>query len=128
MEKEVRIDKWLWAARIFKTRSLAAESCKKGRIKMNGSTLKPSRTVKEGNIIDIKKGPVTYSFKILTATEKRVGAKIVGDIRENVTRPDQLELLEMTKLTGYTGREKGAGRPTKKDRRDLDDFFDDFDF
>lgn len=130
---EARIDKWMWAARIFKTRTIAAEACKKGRISINGSQVKPARMVKPGDVVQVRKPPVTYSFKVLQAIEKRVGAKLVPEIMENVTTPDQYELLEMSKISGFVNRAKGTGRPTKKDRRDLDEFFtpeylDDFDF
>lgn len=130
---EARIDKWMWAARIFKTRTIAAEACKKGRVCINGVQAKPARMIKVGDVIQVKKPPITYSFKVLQAIEKRVGAKLVPDVMENVTPPDQYELLEMSKISGFVNRAKGTGRPTKKDRRDLDDFFtpeylDDFDF
>ena len=130
---EARIDKWLWAARIFKTRTIAAEACKKGRISINGAQAKPARMIKPGDIINVKKSPITYSFKVLQAIEKRVGAKLVPEIMENVTSPEQYELLEMSKLSGFIDRARGTGRPTKKDRRSLDEFFtpeyvDDFDF
>ena len=130
---EARIDKWLWAARIFKTRTIAAEACKKGRVNINGAQAKPSRMVKEGDVIQVRKPPITYSFMILQAIEKRVGAKLVSSVLENVTSPEQYELLEMSKISGFVNRAKGTGRPTKKDRRDLDEFFtpifmDDFDF
>lgn len=120
---EARIDKWMWATRIFKTRTIAAEACKKGRICINGAQAKPSRMVKSGDVIQVKKPPITYSFKVLQAIEKRVGAKLVPEMMENVTTPDQYELLEMSKISGFVGRAKGTGRPTKKDRRDLDEFF-----
>lgn len=120
---EARIDKWLWAVRVFKTRTIAAEACKKGRVSINGSQVKPARMVKPGDVIQVKKSPITYSFKVLQAIEKRVGAKIVSEFMENVTTPNQYELLEMSKISGFVGRAKGTGRPTKKDRRDLDDFF-----
>lgn len=120
---EARIDKWLWAVRVFKTRTIAAEACKKGRVSINGSQVKPARMVKPGDVIQVRKSPITYSFKVLQAIEKRVGAKIVSEFMENVTTPDQYELLEMSKISGFVGRAKGTGRPTKKDRRDLDDFF-----
>lgn len=122
---EARLDKWLWAARIFKTRTIAAAACKKGQISMKGAQLKPSRTIKVGDIIDVRKPPVTYSFKVLQAIEKRVGAKLIPEILENVTSPDQYELLEMSKISGFINRAKGTGRPTKKDRRALDEFADD---
>ncbi len=130
---EARIDKWMWAARIFKTRTIAAEACKKGRIYINGVQAKPARMIKPGDTIQVKKPPITYSFKVIQAIEKRVGAKLVPEIMENVTTPDQYELLEMSKISGFVNRAKGTGRPTKKDRRDLDEFFtpeyiDDFDF
>ena len=130
---EARIDKWMWAARIFKTRTIAAEACKKGRVYINGAQAKPARMIKPGDVIQVKKPPITYSFKVLQAIEKRVGAKLVPEIMDNVTTPDQYELLEMSKISGFVNRAKGTGRPTKKDRRDLDEFFtpeylDDFDF
>lgn len=125
MAKEARVDKWLWAARIFKTRTMAAAACKKGQVTLGGAQLKASRMVKEGDIISVRKPPITYSFRILQAIEKRVGAKLLPEILENVTTPDQYELLEMSKISGFINRAKGTGRPTKKDRRDLDEFTDD---
>jgi len=130
---EARIDKWLWAVRIFKTRSIAADACKMGRISLNGSQVKASHTVKVGDVVQVRKPPITYSFKVLQAIEKRVGAKLVSQMLENVTAPDQLELLEMSKISGFVNRAKGMGRPTKKDRRELDEFttpafMDDFEF
>ena len=113
---EARIDKWMWAARIFKTRTIAAEACKKGRISINGSQVKPARMVKPGDVVQVRKPPVTYSFKVLQAIEKRVGAKLVPEIMENVTTPDQYELLEMSKISGFVDRARGTGRPTKKER------------
>lgn len=128
-----RIDKWLWAVRIFKTRSIAAEACKKGRVTLNGSQAKPAHTVKEGDVVGVKKPPITWSFKVKQAIEKRIGAKLVNEMMENVTTPDQLELLEVSKINGFVNRAKGTGRPTKKERRELDEFTDpvfmaDFDF
>lgn len=130
---EARLDKWLWAVRIFKTRSIAADACKKGRVSLNGTQVKASHSVKVNDVVQVRKPPITYSFKILQAIEKRVGAKLVPQMMENVTTPDQLELLEMSKISGFVDRAKGTGRPTKKDRRDLDEFtapeyMDDFDF
>lgn len=101
---EARIDKWLWAARIFKTRSMAAAACKKGQVSMKGAQLKPSRTVKPGDVIEVRKPPVTYSFKVKQTIEKRVGAKLIPEILENVTPPEQYELLEMSRLSGFVGR------------------------
>lgn len=132
---EARIDKWLWASRIFKTRTIAAEACKKGRVSINGTQVKPSRMINPGEVIHVKKPPVTYSFKVLQAIEKRIGAKLVPEILENVTTPEQYELLEMSKISGFVDRARGTGRPTKKDRRSMEEFItpeyfgdDDFDF
>ena len=119
---EARIDKWLWAARIFKTRSLAADACKNGRVTFNGSTIKPSRMIKEGDTVHVKKSPITYSFKVLKAIEQRVGAKLIPESYENVTDPKQYELLEMSRISGFVDRARGTGRPTKKERRALDAF------
>ena len=120
-----RVDKWLWAARIYKTRSVAADAIKNGRVTIEGSNVKPSRTVKEGDIISVKKPPITYSFKILACIEQRVGAKLLPQVFENVTDPKQYELLEMSRISGFIDRQRGTGRPTKKDRRDLDQFAED---
>ena len=128
MNDEARIDKWLWAARIFKTRTIAAAACKKGQVTISGVQLKPSRMVKVGDIIDVKKPPITYSYKILQAIENRVGPKLVPEILENVTAPEQYELLEMSKISGFVNRARGTGRPTKKERRALDDFREDTSF
>ena len=130
---EARIDKWMWAVRIFKTRTIAAEACKKGRISINGALAKAARTVKPGDIIQVRKPPVTYSFKVLQPIEKRVGAKLVAEMMENATTPEQYELLEMSRVSGFVNRAKGTGRPTKKDRRSLEEFtepefLDDIDF
>ncbi len=131
-----RIDKWLWAARIFKTRSIAADAIKNGRVSIQGMNVKPSRMVKVGEVISVRKPPVTYSFKILKTIEQRVGAKLIPEVYENVTPPDQYELLEMNRISGFVNRQRGTGRPTKKERRALDEFvgpslegsFDDFDW
>lgn len=119
---EARIDKWLWAARIFKTRSMAADACKNGRVTMGGVNVKPSRTIKVGDTVSVRKPPITYSFKVLKAIEMRVGAKLLSEVYENVTTPDQYELLEMTRISGFIDRARGTGRPTKKERRSLDAF------
>lgn len=119
---EARIDKWLWAARIFKTRTLAADACKNGRVTISKVNVKPSRMLKVGEIVDVRKPPITYSFRVLNAIEQRVGAKLLPEVYENVTAPEQYELLEMTKISGFVNRARGTGRPTKKERRALDDF------
>jgi len=122
MKTEVRIDKWLWAVRLFKTRSLAVEACKKGKILVQNMPAKPSRNVKVGDTIQIKRSPVLYSFKVLALSENRMNAKLVPEFMENITTPDQLELIELGKLAAKLGRAKGTGRPTKKERRDIEEF------
>ncbi|MBR1717226.1 MAG: RNA-binding S4 domain-containing protein [Paludibacteraceae bacterium] len=130
---EVRVDKYLWAMRIYKTRSIAADACKNGRVTVNGVQLKPSRTFKIGDRFSVRKGPVTYSYRVLQLSENRLGAKLVPEYMQDITAPDQLELLELARLAGKTGRDRGTGRPTKKDRRDIetfmsDNYLDDFDW
>ena len=131
MAETARIDKWLWAARIFKTRSIASDACKNGRVTIGGINMKPSRSVKVGDVVSVKKPPITYSFKVLKTIEQRVGAKLIPEIYENVTDPKQYELLEMSRISGFVDRARGTGRPTKKERRALDAFvepeFFDFD-
>ena len=122
MSDIARIDKWLWAARIFKTRSIAADACKNGRVTIGGVNVKPSHTVKAGETVSVRKPPVTYSFRILKPIEQRVGAKLLPEIYENVTTADQYELLEMNRISGFVNRARGTGRPTKKDRRAMDAF------
>lgn len=119
---EVRIDKWMWATRIFKTRTIASEACKKGRIMIGGVTVKPSRMIRVGEVIQVRKPPITYSFKVLALAENRMGAKLVVNYLENITTPDQYEILEMNRISGFVDRAKGLGRPTKKDRRELEQF------
>jgi ribosome-associated heat shock protein Hsp15 len=133
---EVRIDKWLWAMRIFKTRTVATEACKKGRVLMGGVPVKPSRTIKEGDVIDVRKPPVTYSFRVKALCQNRLGAKLVPDYMENITPQSQLDLLDIVKISGFIDRRKGLGRPTKREGRELSRFTDsiaesdgwDFDF
>ncbi|HBJ76331.1 MAG TPA: heat-shock protein Hsp15 [Porphyromonadaceae bacterium] len=135
MAGEVRIDKWMWAVRIFKTRSIAAEYCKKGKVSIGNAPVKASRCVKVGDVLNVRKPPITYSFKVIALTEKRMGAKAVPQFMENVTPQEQLDILQVQNMSGFVNREKGTGRPTKKERRELDAFtlcedeeFDEFDF
>ena len=136
METTARIDKWLWAARIFKTRSVAVDAIKNGRVTIQGVNVKASRLIKAGEVIEVRKPPVTYSFRVLKPIEQRVGAKLVPELLENVTDPKQYEILEMSRISGFVDRARGTGRPTKKERRAIDSFsepllygFDnDFDF
>ncbi|MDR2691554.1 MAG: RNA-binding S4 domain-containing protein [Dysgonamonadaceae bacterium] len=119
---EVRIDKWLWAVRIFKTRTIALEACKKNRIAVNDAPAKPSRMIRTGDTVSVRKPPVTYSFKVLGLASNRIGAKLVPEYVENITPPEQYEILNLQKISGFVDRAKGTGRPTKKERRDLDEF------
>ena len=131
MNTQARIDKWLWAVRIYKTRSIAADACKKGHIMVRDKAVKPSFAVRVGDIVQVKKSPITYSFRVLQCAENRVGAKLVPELMENVTPAEQYEALEMSRISGFIDRARGTGRPTKKERRSMDDFIDsaaDFDF
>ena len=136
MADQARIDKWLWAVRIYKTRSIAAEACKKGHVSIGDRTAKPAHNIRVGDIVNVKKAPITYSFRVLKCAENRVGAKFVPELMENITSQEQYEILEMSRISGFIGRQRGTGRPTKKERRDLDTFveesydneFEEFDF
>ncbi len=119
--------------RIYKTRSIAADACKNGRISMNGVQLKPSRTFKVGDVFNVRKGPVTYTYRVLQLTENRLGAKLVPEYMRDETSPQQLEILELARMAGNGGRDRGTGRPTKKDRREIevfmsDNYLDEIDF
>ena len=133
-KKEVSIDKGLWAVLLFKTRSRAIDACKKGRITRKGVTGKPSRMMKTGDVIEVRRAPITYSFEVLALAENRMGAKLVPEFMRYLTPPSQLEILEMSKISGFVDRARGTGRPTKKDRREMEQFtedhsfFDDWDF
>ena len=124
MAEDVRVDKWLWAVRIFKTRSQATEACRKGHVSIGDLPVKASRTLNPGEIIKVRKPPLVRSFKVLELAQKRMSAKLAVNFVEDVTPPEELEILEMQKNMRWITREKGTGRPTKKERRDLDDFFD----
>ena len=119
---EVRIDKWLWAMRIFKTRTVATEACKKGRVYVGDAIAKPSRTIKVGDVVKVRKSPVTYSFRALALTQNRLGAKLVPEYMENITPKSELDLLEIVKISGFIDRRKGLGRPTKREGRELAEF------
>ncbi|MDE5568613.1 MAG: RNA-binding S4 domain-containing protein [Muribaculaceae bacterium] len=136
-KSEVRIDKWLWAVRIFKTRTIATEAIKKGRVTMgdNPTPVKPSRMIKVGDTVNVRKPPVTYSFRVLALTENRLGAKLVPEYMENITPQSEYDLLEVVKISGFIDRRKGLGRPTKREGRELSKFTEnvyddgwDFDF
>lgn len=125
MAQDERIDKWLWAMRVFKTRSIATDACKKGRVMMGGVAVKPSRTVKVGDVVDVRKPPITYTFRVKALAPNRLGAKLVPDYLENITPQSQYELLEMTRISGFVDRRKGLGRPTKRDSREMTRFRED---
>ncbi len=119
-----RVDKWLFAVRLHKTRSLASEECRKGKVTINGMNVKPSRELKVGETIQIRRPPISRSYKILALTENRMAAKLVPEFMVETTPASELEILEVQKNDDFFNRERGTGRPTKKDRRDMDDFFD----
>lgn len=124
MAESVRIDKFLWAVRIYKTRSIAAEAVKRGKVSIGGAQVKSSRNVKVGDVIAVKVPAATRSFEIIKMAQNRMGAKLVKDHIVEVTPKDQLELIELHHLQMSMQRHKGLGRPTKKERRDLDTYFD----
>ena len=123
MKTEVRIDKWLWAMRVFKTRTVATDSCKKGRVTLRtpgGDVVaKPSRMIKVGDVNGVRTPPVTYSFRVKALTENRLGAKLVPEYMENITPKEQYDLLDVIRISGFIDRRKGLGRPTKREGRDL---------
>lgn len=123
MKTEVRIDKWLWAMRVFKTRTVATDSCKKGRVTVRTASgeviAKPSRMIKVDDIVSVRKPPVTYSFRVKALTENRLGARLVPEYMENITPKEQYDLLDVIRISGFIDRRKGLGRPTKREGRDL---------
>ncbi len=125
---EVRIDKYLWAIRVFKTRTEATEACSGGKVKIGGVNAKPSKDVRPGDIINVRKGAVNYTFRVIDGLDKRVGAKLVPDYAENLTPEEELQKLRAPVETFFVTRDRGAGRPTKKDRRDIEQLWDTLDF
>lgn len=125
MANDERIDKWLWAMRVFKTRTLATDQCKKGRVSVgpgDGVVVKPSRTIKPGDIVHVRKPPVQYSFRVLKLASNRLGAKLVPEYLENITPKEQYDLLDVVRISGFVDRRKGLGRPTKREGRELSRF------
>ncbi len=120
----MRIDKYLWCTRYYKTRSIATTACKKGAIKVNNEVVKPSREVYPGDTIQLRKEQINYSLEVLDLPESRVGAKLVNLYRLDTTPKEAFENQELLKYAQDYYRKRGTGRPTKKDRRDLDDFTD----
>ena len=115
-----RIDKWLWAMRIFKTRSFATEACTGGKVKLHGTKVKASRMVRQWDMIQVRKGVIKYEYKVLKIAKKRMGAKMVPDFMEDLTPDEELAKLKTSKSLAYQTQKRGRGRPTKKERRIMD--------
>lgn len=126
--EEVRIDKYLWSIRAYKTRSEATTACNGGKVRLNGSDVKPSKAVKVGDVIVVRKGAVTYTYKVLDLIDKRQGAKLVSEFAENLTPQEELDKLRAPVETFFLKRDRGTGRPTKKDRRQMDSLWDSLGF
>ena len=126
--EEVRIDKYLWAIRVYKTRTEATDACKGGKVRVNGADTKPSKTVKVGDTIVARKGAVVYTYKVLQLIDKRQGAKLVPNYAENQTPAEELSKLRAPVETFFLKRDRGARRPTKKDRRQMEDLWSSLDF
>jgi ribosome-associated heat shock protein Hsp15 len=124
MSENTRVDKWLWAVRVFKTRSQATEACKKGHVSIGGLQVKPSREIHPGEVVKVRILQIIRSYKVLELAEKRMSAKLATGFVQDVTPPEELEILEMQKNMRWITRDRGTGRPTKKDRRDLEDLFE----
>jgi ribosome-associated heat shock protein Hsp15 len=128
MADSVRIDKYLWAIRVFKTRSDATDACKGNKVRVGGSPAKPSKEVKPGEVIEIQKGTVRYSYRVIRLLENRVGAQLVPDYAENLTPQSELDKLRAPVETFFIRRDRGSGRPTKKDRRAMEHLWDGINF
>lgn len=126
--EELRIDKYLWAIRVYKTRTDATDACKGGKVRVNGADTKPSKLVKVGDMIVARKGAVTYTYRVIQLIDKRQGAKLVPDYAENLTPPEELAKLRAPVETFFLKRDRGAGRPTKKDRRQMEDLWSNLSF
>lgn len=126
--EEVRIDKYLWSIRVYKTRSDATDACKGGKIRLNGADVKPSKSVRPGDVISARKGAVTYTYRVLELVEKRQGAKLVPRYAENITPQEELDKLKSPVETFFLKRDRGSGRPTKKERRQMDSLWDSLNF
>lgn len=126
--EEVRLDKYLWSIRAYKTRSEATVACNGGKVRLNGADVKPSKAVKAGDVIAVRKGPVTYTYKVIALVDKRQGPKLVSQYAENLTPQEELDKLHAPVETFFLRRDRGAGRPTKKDRRQMDDLWESLDY
>ncbi len=125
---EIRIDKYLWAIRVYKTRTDATDACKGGKIRVNGDDIKPSKCVRVGDVITARKGAVLYTYRVLQLIDKRQGAKLVPNYAEDLTPPEELAKLRAPVETFFLKRDRGAGRPTKKDRRQMEDLWENLDY
>lgn len=128
MAEETRIDKYLWAIRVFKTRGDATDACKGGKIRINGADIKPSKAVRPGDVITVRKGTITFTYRVLAAVDKRQGAKLVPQYAENITPEEELAKLKAPVETFFLKRDRGTGRPTKKERRQMESLWDNLDF
>ena len=124
----VRIDKYLWAIRVFKTRTDATDACKGGKVKIGTVNAKPSREVQVGEVVAVRKGVATFTYKVLQLTDHRLGAKLVPDFAENLTPEEEIAKLRAPVESFFLTRDRGAGRPTKKDRREIEQIWDAIDF
>ncbi|MCK9300149.1 MAG: S4 domain-containing protein [Bacteroidales bacterium] len=124
MGNSVRIDKWLWSARIYKTRTLAGEACRKGQVSIAGLKVKPSRMVTEGEILSVRKNSLSLTLKILSPIQNRVAARLIPEVLQDLTPAEEYEMMEMARIASFGNRSAGSGRPTKKERRDLENFLD----
>ena len=128
MAEETRIDKYLWAIRVFKTRGDATDACKGGKIRINGADIKPSKAVRPGDVITVRKGAITFTYRVLAAVDKLQGAKLVPQYAENITPEEELAKLKAPVETFFLKRDRGTGRPTKKERRQMESLWDNLDF
>lgn len=123
-ENNVRVDKWLWAIRVYKTRSISTDACKNGRVSIDGVTVKASRALKVGDIINVRHPPITKTYRVLGLLSNRMSASLVPLYRDDITPLEEIEQLKLLRLAANAFRDRGAGRPTKKDRRDIEEFTD----
>ena len=121
-----RVDKWLWSIRAFKTRSISTDACKGGKVQINGVNAKPSKEIKAGDVVSVKKMPVIYSFRVIEPISKRQGAKLVSQFAENITPQSEIDKLQLHNNMIFMQRDRGAGRPTKKERRDIGDLMEEY--
>lgn len=120
MNETVRIDKWLWSVRVYKTRNQAADACRAGKVKMDGIAVKPSRDVKPGDVIEISMAPIKKTLEVIEPIKNRVGAKLVPEFANDLTPQSEYDKLKLINEMNFEHRDRGTGRPTKKQRRLID--------